>query len=134
MKLKLIWPNQTLNMIQMKRTSNGRQPQISKVKYLFNHWSYPPQTWNLSLYDQTKIYIWFKWRGPPIEDDLKYQKWNIFQSLVRSSPNLKLKLIWPNETLHMIQMKRTSNGTRPQISKEKNLFLITGQIFPKFET
>jgi hypothetical protein len=36
------------------------------------------------------------------------------QRLVRYFPNLKLKLRWPNQTLHMMQIKRTSNGRRSQ--------------------
>ena len=37
------------------------------------------------------------------------------QLLVRSSPNIKLKLMWPKQTLQMFQKKMTSNGRRPQI-------------------
>ena len=76
-KLKLIWTYQTINIIQMKTTSNGRWPQISKIKYLSNHWSDLAQIWNLSSNNQTKLYKCFKWRWPQIEDNLKYKKWNI---------------------------------------------------------
>ena len=54
-KLKLIWPNQTLHMIQMKTTF--------KVTYLSNHWWDLPQILNLILCDKIKL---------SNEDDLKY--------------------------------------------------------------
>ena len=37
------------------------------------------------------------------------------QLLVGSSPNFKLRLIWPKRTLQMFQMKTTSNGRWPQM-------------------
>ena len=50
-KLKLMWPNQTIKMITMKKNSNARQPLILKVKYLRNHWSDLPEILNLSLFE-----------------------------------------------------------------------------------
>ena len=126
-KLKLLWPNQTLHMIQMKTTSTGRQPQILKLKYLCNHWLDLPQILNLSLYDQTRLYIWIKSRRSQMKDDLQWKTTtNIkseisLQPVVGSSPNFKLKLIWPNQTLHMIQTKTDSNGTQTQTLKVKYL-------------
>ena len=45
--------------LKWKMTSNGRLPQISKVKYLSNYWSDLPQILNLDLCDQTKLYKCF---------------------------------------------------------------------------
>jgi hypothetical protein len=42
--------------LKWKMTSNGRLPQISKVKYLSNYWSVLPQILDLALYDQSKLY------------------------------------------------------------------------------
>ena len=57
--------------LKWKTNSNRRLPQISKVKYLRNYWSDPPQILNLGLCTQTKLFECFKWRWPPMEDDLK---------------------------------------------------------------
>ena len=46
--------------LKWKRTSNGRLPQISKVKYLSNFSLDLPQILNLGLFDQTKRYECFK--------------------------------------------------------------------------
>ena len=56
-----------------KMTSNGRLPQISKVKYLSNYQSDLPQILDLGLYDQSKLYEFFKRRRPQMEDDLKWK-------------------------------------------------------------
>ena len=56
---------------------------ILKVEYLSNHLLDHTQILNLSLDDQIILYKFFKWRQPPMEDDLqlkttsKYLKWNI---------------------------------------------------------
>jgi hypothetical protein len=39
-----------------KMTSNGRLPQISKVKYLSNYWSDLPQILSLGSFGQSKLY------------------------------------------------------------------------------
>jgi hypothetical protein len=115
--------------LKWKTTSNGRLPQISKVKYLSNYLSDLPQILNLGLCDQSKLYKFLKWIQPPMEDDLKWKttsniKSEISQQLmVRSSTNFKLRLMWPNQTLQMFQMKTTSNRRRPQM--EDNLKLKT---------
>ena len=113
--------------LKWKMTSNGRLPQISKVKYLSNYWSDLSQILNLVLYDQRELCKCFKWRRPYMEDDLKwktnsYIKSEISQRLLDGSfPNFKLSLIWPKRALQMFQMKTTSNGRWTQISKLKYL-------------
>ena len=63
-------------------TSNGRRPPIEnelkifKVEYLSTHLLDHTQILNFSLEDQTRFYKSLKWRWPPMEDDLKYLKWN----------------------------------------------------------
>ena len=42
--------------LKWKMTSNGRLPKIAKFEYLSNHWSDLPQTLNLGLYDQAKLF------------------------------------------------------------------------------
>ena len=69
-------------MFQMKTTFNGRRLQLSKVKNLSNYWSDLPQFQNRCLSDQTEYYKFLKWRLPPMEDSLKYQKWNILTTTV----------------------------------------------------
>jgi hypothetical protein len=44
------------------------------LQYLNNHWSDLNQIVNISLNDQTNVYKWFKWRQPPMEDDLQIFK------------------------------------------------------------
>ena len=80
LKLKLMGSNQSVQRYEMKTTSNGRRPpteedlKIWKVEYLSNHWLDLTQIWNLSLWDQTRVYKGMKWRRPPMEDDLKIWK------------------------------------------------------------
>ena len=54
-------------------------------------------------------------RQPPMEDDFKYEKWNI------SSTKFLFKLLWPNQTLKTFKMKTTTLARRPQILKVKYL-------------
>ena len=52
----------------------SRQPtwvERTKCKYLSNHWSDLTQILNWSLYDYTIFCKSFKWRWPPMEDDLR---------------------------------------------------------------
>ena len=42
--------------LKWKRTLARRLPQISKLKYLRNDWPDLPQSLNLGLYDQSKVY------------------------------------------------------------------------------
>ena len=58
----------------MKTTSNGRQPQNMKSEISLNHLSDHLQILNLYWGDQTKIKNFFKWRQPPMEDNLKIFK------------------------------------------------------------
>ena len=101
--------------------------QISKVKYLSSYRSNLPKILNLDLYDQRELCKCFKWRWHQIEDDLKWKTTSYIKSeisqqlLVGSSPNFKLRLIWPKQTLQIYQMKTTSNGRLPQILKVKYL-------------
>ena len=110
-------------MFQMKTTSNGRLPHISKVKYLSNYWLDLPQILNLGLYDQRELCKCFKWRRPQMEDDLKWKTTSNVKSeisqqpLVGSSPNFKLRHMWLKQTLQMCQMNKAFNGRRPQILK-----------------
>ena len=126
--------------LKWKMTSNGRLPQISKVKYLSNYWSDLPQILNLGLCDQSKLYKCFKWRRHPMEEDLRWKttsntKSEISQQLlVWSSPNFKLMLRWPTQTLQMFKIKTTSNGRRPQMEdylkyQKWNISAATGLIF-----
>ena len=48
--------------------------QIFKLEYLSIHLSDLTQIWNLSLGDQAKVYEHFKWRQPPMLDELKIFK------------------------------------------------------------
>ena len=63
--------------IQWKMTSNGRLPQMSKVKYLNNYWPDLPQISNLGLYDQKQTLQIFQMkmtsngRRPQMEDYFK---------------------------------------------------------------
>ena len=61
-KLLLMQPKQSAQILQMKTTSNGRQPQ--SIKYLSNHLWDSTQILNLSLHDQTRMYKTFIWRRP----------------------------------------------------------------------
>ena len=70
-----------------------------KVEYLSNHWSDLTQILNLSLGDQTKLYKWFKWWQPPMEDDLKC--YPVTDNTQISNLNLRES----NKTLKMLQMK-----------------------------
>ena len=129
--------------LKWKMTSNGRLPQISKVKYLINYWSDLPRILNLGCYDQRELCKCSKWRQPQMEDDLKWKTISNIKSeisqqlLVGSSPNFKLRLIWPKRTMQMFQMKTTSNGRWPQMEdylkyQKCNISATTGRIFPKF--
>jgi hypothetical protein len=113
-----------------KRTSDRRLPQISKLKYLCNDWPDLPQSLNLGLYDQSKLYKCFKWRRPQLEDNLNWKitsniKSGISQQLlVGSFQFFLLKRVWPKQNVSNgddLQWKRTSNGILPQISKVKYL-------------
>jgi hypothetical protein len=59
-----------------------------------------------------------------MEDDLKWKTTSNIKSeisqqlLVGSSPNFKLRPIWPKRTLQMFQMKTTSNGRWPQMEDD----------------
>ena len=107
--------------LKWKTTWNGRLPQISKVKYLTNNWSDLPKILYLGLYDQSKVYKCLKWRRPIMKEDLKWKTTSSIkikisqQLLVCSSPNFKLRLMWPKQTLEMFKINTTSNGRRPQM-------------------
>ena len=49
LQLQLKWSNQTLLILQMKTTCNGRWPQIIKLEYLSNHWLVVGSFQNLKL-------------------------------------------------------------------------------------
>ena len=77
-----------------------------------------------------------------MEDDLKWKTTSNIKSeisqqlLVGSSPNFKLRLIWPKHTFQMFQMQTTLNGRGPQmedylIYQKWNSLATTGRIFPK---
>ena len=78
-----------------------------------------------------------------MEEDLKWKTTSNIKSeisqqlLVGSSPNFKLRLMWPKQTLQMFQMKMTSNERRPQMEDyikyhKWNISATTGRIFPIF--
>jgi hypothetical protein len=105
------------------------------VKHLSNYWSDLPHILNSDLFDQTKLYECFKWRWPPIEDNLNLKTTSNIKSeisqrlLVRSSSNLKLRLMW---------MNIISNGRRPQMEdylkyQKLNISATTGRISTKFK-
>ena len=100
-------------------------------------WSDIPQILDLALYDQSKLYKYFKWRRTQIEDDLKWKttldiKSKISQQLlVGSSQNIKFRLFTnvPNED--------DLNGRWPQMEdypkyQKWNISATTGRILPKF--
>jgi hypothetical protein len=58
----------------MKTTSNGSYLKIPKVEYLSNRLLDHTQIFNLDLGDQSKVFKYFKWRQPPMEDNLKIIK------------------------------------------------------------
>ena len=106
------------NTLQMNVNFNGIHLQMEdylKLKYLSNYWLDLLQISNLGLCDQIKLYGCFKWRWHPMEDDLNWKTTSNIkieiskQLLVRSSPNVKLKLMGPKQTLEMFQLKMTSN-------------------------
>ena len=70
--IRLIWPKHVLYILQMKMTSNGRQPQNIKsgISCFLDH----TQILNLDLGDQIKFFKYFKWRRPPMEEVLKIFK------------------------------------------------------------
>ena len=96
-KQRLMWPKQTLEIFQMKMTSNGRRHQMedSNIKSEMEDdlkWKTTSDinseisqqllvrsspNLNKGLCDQTKLYKCFKWRQPPMDDNCKYEKWNI---------------------------------------------------------
>jgi hypothetical protein len=132
-----MWPKQSLQMFQIKTTSNGRLPQISKMKYFSNYWSDLPQILNLGLCDQSKRYKCFQWRQPQKKNDLI--RLSKVKYLVWSCPNFKLRLMWLKQILQMFQMKTTSDGRQPQMEdyhtyQKCNIAATTGRIFPKLET
>ena len=49
----------------------------AKQEYLSNHWLDLIQIWNLGLGDQAKCSGNLIWRRPPMEEDLKIERWNI---------------------------------------------------------
>ena len=68
--------------VELKTTSNGKRPQISKLKYISNHWLDLSRIQDISLSDQTKL----RWKMTSnIKSDISQQP------LVRSTPNLKRK-------------------------------------------
>ena len=66
--LQMLWK------LNMKTTSNERQPQNWKVEYQSNYWSDITQIWNLGLWDQAKCYGNSKWRQTPMKDELENEK------------------------------------------------------------
>ena len=58
----------------MKTTSIGRRPKNIKMEYLSNRLLDHTQILNLRLQDQTIFRKSFKWRRPPMEDNLKNLK------------------------------------------------------------
>ena len=64
---KIGWPNQTLEMVQIKMTFNEDDLKILKVEYLSSHWLDPTQIWNISLL--TKM----NFSEISIEDDLQWK-------------------------------------------------------------
>jgi hypothetical protein len=83
--------------LQWKMASNG------KVEYLSNHWLDHPQILNLrgGLNQKQK---WLKWRGPPMEDDLKILKFKYLR----------------NHKLYLPQILNLSSGDQTEIKKAWN--------------
>ena len=99
-----------------------------KVEYISSHWSDLTQIWNTSLRDQSKLCNCFKWRQPLTEDNLKILK---VKYLIRSYPNLKLQLRWPNQNLQKIQISLTQKTTSKYWML--NISATTAWILAKFE-
>jgi hypothetical protein len=60
-------------------------------------------------------------RRSPMEDNLKYEKWNISTTTGRILLKLKLKLIWSNHNGQRYQMEMTSNGRRSPMEDDLNM-------------
>ena len=58
-------------MLGIMTTSIEDDLKISKVEYLSNHLKDPTQMLKLSLDNQIIMYKFFKWRQPPIEDNIQ---------------------------------------------------------------
>jgi hypothetical protein len=71
--------------------NGGWQSQISKVKYLSNHWSNFSQIFNLSLCDQTKLYNCFKSIWHPMKDNFQ---WNTTSTIKSVSKEDDLEVTW----------------------------------------
>jgi hypothetical protein len=86
-----------LKMLEMKITSNERQPQSIKS------WIYQPppirysSSFKLKLSEPNQKKKCLKWRRPSMEDNLKIFKFESQQPLIWSSSNLKLKLRGTNQ-------------------------------------
>jgi hypothetical protein len=123
-KIGLMWPKKTLQMFQIKMNSNGRQTQLE------DHLKYPkwnisattglifPKILNLGLCDKSKLYKYFKWRQPIIEDDIQWKttsnvKSEIPQQLLVQKWWVVVQLI----TLSNVPMKMTPNGRQIQLTK-----------------
>ena len=97
--------------LQWKTTSNGRLPQISKVRYLSNYWPDLPQILYLGYVTKANFANVFN------EDDLQWKT----TSNIKSEISQHLSLCDQTKTLQMFQLKITSNGRQLQLSKVKNL-------------
>ena len=72
---------------------------ILKVEYLSNHLYDHTQVLSLDLGDQSKVFKYFKWRWPPMEDNLKILKEEYLS-------NFKLKLRCPNHIFKSSKYRR----------------------------
>ena len=107
-KLQLIWTTISKSF-KWRRPPIEDDLKILKVEYLNNLFLDHTQILNSSLNVQTIFCQSYKWRLPPMEEDIISQ-----QPLIWSYSTFKIKLIWPNHILSILEMKTTSNGRRAQ--------------------
>ena len=117
-KFLKLWQPQMEDDLQWKTTSNGRWPQIIKSGI-----SQQPLIGSYSIMKHNLIWpknilSCFKWWRPLTKDDLKILKREISQQpLIGTNSYCKLKCRLPNYIVVIFQIKKTSDGRRPQNKK-----------------
>ena len=128
LKLRLMGPSQRFRKLKRKTTFHGRNSQKRKegISQQPLVGSYPKS--KLRLRGPSQMLLKLTWRRPFKEDVLlsrttpyflngrQPQKWKVVisqQTLVRSYPNLKLRLREPRQMLWKLEMKMTSHGRQP---------------------
>ena len=87
------------------------------MEYLGNQLLDPSLIVNLSLDNQSMLYKFFKWRRPPMEDDLKHFKLEIYQqTIIWSSSSLLMTFIYDNDISDKV-LKSQKNVTKEKYVK-----------------